>query len=335
MSWQYASSFPTGFEEVVAVALNHADSQSSVELIQDGLVIFSSQLKPQEIKNLPFFNNTFIVLALQKFEHTDNTQKITEQLFSASYFSPLKPIVHALGFKNFRIMVTKENQVQSMPSFQRGRLESMTASQLNLQIDRTLPDTELWFFIRRDGTCFSGLRLTKREKAQRGELGKEITYLLNLLSQPKESDIFLDPFAGSGAIPLTRAKYWPYQQILVSDIDQQKVDEVSDRLKSFPNVKVTAANALMLSAIADNSIDAIVTDPPWGFFEPLPEEPVIYYTKMLQEFKRVLTQEGRVVLLTARKEEMNEALKQQNWPAAKMINVLVSGKKAGVFVLKK
>lgn len=56
---------------------------------------------------------------------------------------------------------------------------------------------------------------------------------------------------------------------------------------------------------------------------------------MLQEFGRVLKPGGRAVILTARTEEIEGATGKLGWHTEKVINVLVSGKKANIYYLKK
>ena len=58
------------------------------------------------------------------------------------------------------------------------------------------------------------------------------------------------------------------------------------------------------------------------------------YTKMLKEFKRVLTRDGRIVVLTGAKEEFEMALDQESaFELVEKFNMLVSGKKAAIYKL--
>ena len=108
-------------------------------------------------------------------------------------------------------------------------------------------------------------------------------------------------------------------------------------------VSVRRADALYLSHIESASIDLIVTDPPWGFWDG-----DVYagansisslYTKMLEEFYRVLSGRGRAIVLTGAKKEFEEAVSQSkgfvHCTQAKgyRTDILVNGKKSAIFCL--
>lgn len=331
----FASTFPTGFEKGVQDALKSRDPQVHTDIIQDGLVIYTSRLSPEAIRNLPFLNNTFLVLSQMKFNDTTNMPKVVDSLFRKVQLPQLAGVIQSLGAHTFRFMVSRENQPQPMQPKQRENMERIVSQSLKLHVNRDNPGVEFWFLSRRDGTSFCGLRLTRREKAEKGELGREISYLLNSISEPKKKDVFLDPFAGSGAIPFSRAKYFPYGKVIAIDSDPKKVAEEKHRLKRFQRTEALQEDALKMKSIQDQSIDVVVTDPPWGVFEKLSLEPNVFHLRMLQEINRVLKPGGRAVILTARKDEMEEAARKLNWQATKTINVLVSGKKANIYYFVK
>jgi hypothetical protein len=83
------------------------------------------------------------------------------------------------------------------------------------------------------------------------------------------------------------------------------------------------------------SVDKIVTDPPWGLYDAGEDIPALYET-MFAQFGRVLANSGVIVLLTAQKELVRELLQDGrfNLNITQAYDVLVSGKKAGVFVIK-
>jgi predicted RNA methylase len=85
------------------------------------------------------------------------------------------------------------------------------------------------------------------------------------------------------------------------------------------------------------SIDKIVTDPPWGIYDAGLDIAELYAV-MFGQFERVLTDDGVIVLLTAQKELVHKLLRGGGdfcLSVAQAYDILVSGKKAGVFVIKK
>ncbi len=104
-------------------------------------------------------------------------------------------------------------------------------------------------------------------------------------------------------------------------------------MANFSKVEVRKQDFLN-SDLADKSIDKIITDPPWGDYEHIfdLEE---FYTKMLAEFERILSSQGKFVILSGAKEVIDNLLQTK---FAKIFSIeqryyiLVSGKKAGVWV---
>lgn len=173
-----------------------------------------------------------------------------------------------------------------------------------------------------------------REKFEKGELRRELAYFLILLSQPQKEDVVLDPFAGSGAIVLSRVSHFPYKAMTGGDIKSEKVEDLKKKTRwGYPKIKIEKVDALKLVDIDDNSIDKIITDPPWGEFEKPQEDMINFYRQMLAEFFRVLRPEGKVVILVGRNSGFEMALTDSNFLVEKKLNVLVSGKKACVYCL--
>lgn len=136
---------------------------------------------------------------------------------------------------------------------------------------------------------------------------------------------------GSGAIPLSRAQYFPYKEIIGMDINPHNVEVAKRRLRKFPRTRVIQGNALQMRAIPNESIDVIVTDPPWGIFTEFESEPREFYPKILERMNYVLKSRGRIVILTAARNEVEKATKSLDWFPEKTFDILVSGKKAGIY----
>lgn len=167
---------------------------------------------------------------------------------------------------------------------------------------------------------------------QKGELYPELAYILCLISKPTASDIFLDPFTGYGSIPHQRLNF-PLNKIIACEINNDLIKKLSSKFNN--QIEVVQADALKISTKYLDTIDKIVTDPPWGLYELIDIHD--FYTKMLTEFVKILKPSGIIVLLTYQKELMNELLKkfQGELTLNARYNTLISGKKATVYRLKR
>ena len=192
------------------------------------------------------------------------------------------------------------------------------------------------FVARKDGHGFFGLRLTRHRDYKKtlhaGELRPELANLLCFLSEPKPDDVFLDPFAGYGAIPIERATAYPCRRIYAGDNDPDLMQVIKLKANRFGKRFVVGQwDATNLSEFKDASVDKIVTDPPWGIYSKS-EGLENLYLGLLKEQIRVLKPCGILVLLTANKELMGLCLLQvPELRIKKSYDILVSGKKATVY----
>lgn len=230
----------------------------------------------------------------------------------------------------------------------RRTLEEAIGRITGLRADSARPDLDLSVTLRADGTAYLLAPLkTGKAGADRspGALPSHTARLLCELSRPQAEDVFLDPFMGSGAIPLDRSLGHPYRMIFAGDREEALVAAFKERLKTeerfarrrrtiFPKV----LDATDLSRFQDGFFTAIVTDPPWGDWEGLSEEEVVrLYGAFLTEAARVTVPEARLVLLTGRTGALEGALDAAGrpWREEEAYQILVSGKKARALLLIK
>ncbi len=319
----YYSTFISGFSSLIEKVLMEYIPDSEIKLLLDGLVVYETSTPPSTIKTLPFFNNSFYSIDYKK-----GTLNLSSSIMPLSESFSTEIIKKT---KTFRIIISKVNTLISIPKQQLEKLEQQFSKTLKLRVDRANPDLEVWFLERSEGYSFCGIRLTKKPSTekylQKGQLRAELTWLLCFLSEPSNNDIFLDPFAGFRSIPLARTTF-PYAKIIASD------KEGCNTQPKTKNIEWHIWDATKLP-IENNSIDKIVTDPPWGIFKEKPVDTL--YKSTLSEFERVLKPDGVLVLLTSQKELIEKLIAdhKKTFSLEEKYNILVSGKKAGIYKMKK
>lgn len=338
----YFSTFITGFAEPVEEQLRADLPDIRIDLLLDGLVVYSTEEKPERIKSLRYLNNSFVLLKQLNIKPHDIPEVILKNLSTNIDFkNAILPLSLPKG-TTFRLIVSKENQMTGVKKATTKYIENKILAKTHLQLNPLKADVEFWFLIRSEGQAFFGIRLTglteTKGKPERGELRPELAHLLCLLSKPNALDTFLDPFCGSGAIPIERGLYFPYKLIIAGDSDLSLVEALKNKALPQKAFRVAQMDAITLDGIEDQSIDKIVTDPPWGFYNAEGKQEMDldgFYVGMLEAFTRVIKPKGTIVILTARKEILEEALmKQSSLHTSKRYDILVSGKKAGAYVLK-
>jgi tRNA G10 N-methylase Trm11 len=208
-----------------------------------------------------------------------------------------------------------------------------------MRIDRVNPQTEFWYIIRREKVGFFAQLLEKRKVTEKelnqGELRPEFAYLMCCCANIKSSSVICDPFCGFGAIPNQLASSYKASRIFASDIDAKKIlDLKKTPLSKCSNVIIQTSDATDITYLHDESVDAVITDPPWGIYEKI-EDITAFYTKALTEIARVLKLNGTLICLSAKKEEFKKACMNTNFEIVTQIDTLVNGKKAAVFVCTK
>lgn len=335
----YFSTFISGFSEVIRKILKEQISDIKMGFLLDGLVAYQTLQSSENISKLPFFNNSFLLIKTIPNIKDYSTEQVLKQIISDPNLKVELPNSFS-HHKTFRLVISKENRVVHTDKSLLNKLERKISAVTGLNTHPSHPDVEFWLIIRSEGYAFFGFRITYHTSdataLTKGELRPELAFILCWLAEINLSDIILDPFAGSGAIPIALAKHFPCQQILTGDKNKQLVFQLEQKMKRLAaHVIVQNIDVQYLNTFKDNSVDKIITDPPWGIYDSKLNLPDFYY-HMLQEFLRVLKNQGLLILLTSQKELLEELLtKIPSLKLERSINILVSGKKAGVYKIRK
>ena len=327
---EYISSFTTGFGEIIAQKLLFILRGVEIIRVYDGLICYKYNGDCDNINKIVFFNNSYCVI----------------KFFEGNYISFSKMVSAVVSEKyhylktdgTFRIRFSRSNQFVKVEKQIVSKAEISVIKSTRLKIDRLNPTTELWYIIRDEGFGFYGQLLKKRTTTEKnlnkGELRPEIANLMCCCIDYSENSVILDPFAGFGAIPLQIKKHFRFRQLIVMDNDMEKVEKLKRVFQCDDSkVQVVCNNALKQTSIESGSIDFIVTDPPWGYYDNIPDI-YSFYCEMLNEFQRIVKTGGKVVVLSARKDEFTKAVSSTSgFLIGGAIHTLVNGKKAAVFIL--
>jgi tRNA G10 N-methylase Trm11 len=193
---------------------------------------------------------------------------------------------------------------------------------------------------RREGFSLFMKRLTRSasKRLHAGELSPQLAWLLCLAGKPGPGETTIDPFCGYGSIPEAALKHFPIKKLYASDTDDRCVKIV----RSKPGLKtdrceIRRADVFSVSDfLPKEGVDVIITDPPWGMYRETKIPLEKFYEDTLALFSRLLKGGGRAVVLTAARREIETAAeKTPDLSMTKIIPILVSGKKAAVYVMGK
>ncbi|TWP37641.1 TRM11 family SAM-dependent methyltransferase [Leekyejoonella antrihumi] len=132
---------------------------------------------------------------------------------------------------------------------------------------------------------------------------------VRLAKVPAEG-VLLDPCGGVGSVPIVDALVRPTGDGLVVDALAEAVDLAAGNLRRLgltERVSVRQGDATALE-VADHSVDRVVTDLPFGKRIGSNEANRTLYPAALREIERVLTSDGRCVLLSDDKRLLKDAV---------------------------
>jgi tRNA (guanine6-N2)-methyltransferase len=180
---------------------------------------------------------------------------------------------------------------------------------------------------------------TYKEEHRPASLRPTLAAAMVALSRPRHDDRFCDPMCGTGTILAERALYGPSQRLLGGDIDPDALDAAGVNLAQVGETRgqrilhLWDAGALPLRTA---SLDAVVTNLPFG--KQIGSQPanVALYERFLQELARTLRPGGRAVLLTSEKELMHDLMRRHtHLHREREVLVGVLGQAARIYVLRK
>jgi tRNA G10 N-methylase Trm11 len=376
--YTYYGAFAPGLEECIAEVLGERSPDLTIPLLLSGAVVFETALSYDRL-NFFCFNNVFEVISFTTERQKAGERPSREALENFVRHSVRRGAL-AAGFRggvkagpagsagSFRVIFSLENTPAALSEDLRREAEARIASLSGLKVNRSRPDTEFWFLLRREGAFFLR-RLSRRRPWDKllhpGELPPPLAWTLCRLSGPKPGERVADPFCGYGAIPAARLRHFPPAEFFASDIDRRALKTAQAKFKGGPGHRCHF-NCLdageLPRLIPPASLDSIITDPPWGFYQgpaekgrgPSPgggrqEQPQArpqapsqkrpcglgeLYRRSLAVFAGLLKPGAPAVILCGRGEELRAAAEHSGFTITRQIPILLSGRKTAIYVLR-
>lgn len=332
-----------GFEEVVAAAVRADVTQARITEVDSGLLIVevdASRSVVGRLAQLDYLTGVHQVVLEEKVgsARPDACLERFDRVLRAG-----RAVPPALTRRTFRLRVIEEGQPLKVDGQRRDALERSIQRWSGMRPERRGGGAEVWVYRRRDDPrAWLSLRLDRpaRRRSPAGSLKLEVAAALVRVAPIRTDDLFLDPFAGSGAISAARARR-PHARLVVSDIDPARARELNTRAADGafgPHAEVHQCDVrdLVPAVVAPATVDVAVLDPPWGSFDQAfgRDELVDLYGAMIGMLDTALSERGHAVLLVADKELLVDAIgRARDLSVIASISTLVNGKKTCVIHL--
>jgi 23S rRNA G2445 N2-methylase RlmL len=205
---------------------------------------------------------------------------------------------------------------------------------------------EIWLTIH-GKTAVCGVRLSDRTMRHRtykrehivASLRPTVAAAMVRLAGASPGMTVLDPFCGAGTIlaeqiELSRRRKAGMVHLIGGDIDPNAVFTTRENLERLGPVGLCRWDARALP-LATESVDRIVSNPPFGKQLATLEEIGPLYAAAATEWDRVMRPGGRAVLLVAEQETLREAVKPFGWRPVRLLRVRILGQPATLSVWQK
>ena len=171
-------------------------------------------------------------------------------------------------------------------------------------------------------------RRAYRVASRPGALHPPLARALALLAAPSPCRVLLDPFCGTGTIPIEARLASRTVRSVGMDIDPAAIAAArANSAAASVAVTLSTADASRLP-LAEDSVDAVATNPPWGTRVRPAGAVSAGLTPFWPELARVLQPSGRVAVLGAPSLRL-----PADWAIRERVSVRVSGALADLVVL--
>lgn len=341
MTYTYASSYISGFGKIIETILKKQIPDLVVVRHLDGLIIYKTKLAFSNQK-LPCMNNTYQVMAMAETD-LKNSYEVALKKFVKQIdinFAGVSDNVNITHGKSFKILPFDNNSPTSINFDIVKSIEQQIQSKLKLKIGLKGHNFDVILLRRSEGVFLLLFKLTYNRMTEKnlpkGALRPELCNIMSWISDIKPNDIILDSFCGHGSIPKEIVKHFKYNMLFASDIDEGLIDKLKTEFKNNKkNLFIKQRDALHLEYFENGFFDKIITDPPWNSYNSKDEDFVSFYSKMLQEFYRILKHSGICTILMGNVKDFETSLKTSDFKLKEKYHILVNGKKANVYKLVK
>jgi precorrin-6B methylase 2 len=330
----------SGTQKIIEKIIYSRLTDVKIHKLVDGAIIFETGCSYDRL-NFFCFNNLFSIIDI--FDNVSPNDAIELHIKRILGYNTIGFDDNIKSILSFRVITSYENNLIHIDEKLLFNIEKYISKATKLKINRGKPDTEYWFLFRSEGFSIFMKRLTLHKSndkiLHKGELQPQLAYMMCWLSQPQNTDIVLDPFCGYGSIPKQRLKCFPVTQFYIFDIKQDAIDITKSNIgkKMIDKCCIKQLDFYtILSMVPEHTIDKVITDPPWGIYEQLNCSIQQFYIDMMQNFNKILKVHGTIVMLTAREDELQKAISNNNEiTMTDSIHVLVNGKKASIVCMTK
>ena len=241
----YYATFEKGWDEIVKSIIRKQDKNSQIKkLYQDAVLFFAED--HFKFENSAFKSFYLVVDNIQK----DGVGAINAEMKHLLEKQGLK-IVFPKGVTNFKLTYLKENENILIDANLKKAVEITLKKVTKKSISYLSTEAELVFLAKADGNVLFMKKLIISDEftkiQNRYEMSPQEAYMLSFLSEPNQSEVVLDPFAGKGMIAYARTLCFKKANVIANDENQENVQEIKKKAKTIKDKSLSVLNYDFLS----------------------------------------------------------------------------------------
>lgn len=202
-------------------------------------------------------------------------------------------------------------------------------------------------------------RRSYKVESRPGSLKAPVAYCLCQLAHLKPDDTILDPMCGVGTILLEAQAFVTHGRIIGGDRERSAIEATQKNIEASGTQSLTINHTSHIQTIMathkktegmvflyqgnastlplpEKSIQAVITNIPWGQQVSADTDLTLLYTQILREIERVLVPSGRTVVLTDQHDLFREALmKLDHLSLASSWQISLFGRHPAISIIKK
>ncbi len=336
-----------GLEEFAKQEIQNKLQGSSIENNSYRKVIFSYDGNVEEILKLRSVEDGFLFIGeLENVDHTqESLTELVHNILELNFNKAIETISDLRKEKILEFSISSSSVGKRNFSYKeiKDALSKALENEINLKYeDKKHEMFDIRIFLEHD-RALVGIRLGEKPLHRRpyklettkATLQADIAYSMSMIAQINSQDVVLDPMCGSGTILIESSTFSP-KIILGGDINTEAVRITSQNVKAFneqSHTEIKVWDAINLP-VEEKSVDKIICNLPFGKQIEINTSVEEFYDKLVKEFKRVIKDNGTMVLLTSNRDELLGELKKYNLKLKDQHEIAVNGEIAYILVIK-
>lgn len=292
-----------GLNSIVKKEVTDKFEDLKIEDESDKYLICSGKKFTKDITNVRSADDVHLVISIRDFDERPENSQIIDLVYDSDIKSAVSDIKSLRSIEKFSLTVSKyKNEKADLDEIEEALKDAVKDLELEFSRSSRQSDIDFRLHLEKNRVLLSA-RITEKplyfrdywEEGRKGSLKTSIASALVQIGEPIAGEKFVDNFCGAGTIVCEAQREG--LDIHGGDIEREAVECTRTNLSNLD--KQACKNVKRLDArntdFPDDYFDLAVSNFPWG--KQVDLDAVDLYNNALEEYRRILKENGRIVIL--------------------------------------